>query len=253
MNFSQFLYRPLLATVAILSASGCASMEAQRNLNPDPNDRLNHMLQLDERAEQRGSQCREIWADRGKTVDCERIAREVDRLYAEFPYQQRVVLTHAFMQHDYGRRDSAQFLLDQLLGQPGSFPEAAILRSQLALAEGNMTRAKSLLKQQIKLAPDHAGLHETLSSVFYLEGQYDKSQHHLNLATILDAPDWRVTYHRGLILEAQDNTEAACHAYQGAAQLKPDFRAPIARLIGLSQHAACANSLKALRRAPRHS
>ncbi len=232
----------LLASVALLG--GCASMDSERERHPGPDGRLTRMLQADATLRDRGSDCHDWWGERGQTVDCERIHREIDRLYAEYPAHARVTLANAVLHYESGRRETAQFLLDQLLEQPAAFPEAAILRARIALTEGNTTRARHVLEQQTSLAPDHAELREALASAYFLEGQYDEADNQLRIALILGAPGWRADYHRGLILEAQGQPRLACEAFDSALQRRQDFPAALSRLIGLSADVGCEERLR---------
>lgn len=240
------LNRSCISLLLAALLGGCASMESQRERDPEPDARLDSMLELNEAAHRDGSQCREIWSAPGQTVDCQRVQREVDRLYAEFPNHERVIMANAVLQFDAGQMQNAQFLLDQLLARPGSHPEAAILRARIAVMEGNTRLAASVLQRQIALAPDYAELRETLASVHYLEGRYGEAQEALRLAALLGAPAWRIAYHRGLLHEASLQWPLACQAYFAAIQHKPDFRPAVARLLGLSHQPECGDVSQAL-------
>ncbi len=244
MRFFNRLGQASLLGTALLA--GCASLDGQRERHPEPDERLDRMLELNESARRDGSQCQEIWSAPGQTVDCQRVQREVDRLYAEFPDHERIMMANAVMQFDAGQMQNAQFLLDQLLAKPGSHPEAGILRARIAVMEGNTRLAASVLERQITLAPDYAELRETLASVYYFEGRYSESHEALRLASLLGAPAWRVSYHRGLLHEAGLQWPLACQAYFAAIQHKPDFRPAIARLLGLSGQPECADVSQAL-------
>ncbi len=228
--------------------AGCTSMDSRREREPDPNERLDQMLALSESARREGDQCHEIWTAKGQTVDCQRVQREVDRLYAEFPGNERIMMANAVLQYESGQVQNAQFLLDQLLARPGSHPEAAILRTRIALAEGNTRFAGALLERQINLAPDYAELREAQASVFYLQGRYTDAHEALRIAQLLGAPAWRTAYHRGLLHEASQELQLACNAYYAAIQLKPDLRAAVARLLGLSGEPECGDVSEALQR-----
>ncbi len=226
--------------------AGCASMDSQRERHPEPDERLDKMLQLNAAAQRDGSQCQEIWSAPGQTVDCQRVQREVDRLYAEFPNHERIIMANAVLQFEGGHLQNAQFLLDQLLAKPGSHPEAAILRARIAVMEGNTRLAATLLERQINLAPDYAELRETLASVHYLDGRYAQAHEALRLAVLLGAPVWRVDYHRGLLHEASQQMPEACQAYFSAIRHRPDFRPAVARLLGLSDQPQCGDVTRAL-------
>lgn len=235
--------RLLFTLAGALWLGACTSMDRMRERNPDPDERLNDLLHEYEEARRDGDLCRELWRVDSATIDCERIMREVERLYAEFPNHPRVLMTAAVMAYQSGRLEKAQFMLDQLLDRYGAQPEAAILRSQVALEQGNTTLARELLEREIRMAPDRSDLREALAAAFYIEGHYGKSRAALGLAGRLGAPGWRISYHHGLLCEAELNWEEACRFYSTALDQKADYLPAQSRLIGLSEHAACRDML----------
>lgn len=238
-----------LLTVLILGSvtlSGCASIDRMRTKYPEPNQRLDEMMQQRDQARKEGTQCFELYGIESSTTDCQRLQREVDRLYAEYPEQERIMMANAVFQYEMGRLETAQFLLDQLLSKSGPHPEAAILRSQIALSEGNITRARTVLQTQIQLAPDYAELHEALASTYYLEGQYEKAEHSLQVASVLGAAQWRLAYHRGLISEARNNPAQACRYYRDSIMDNREFRPAMARMLGLSENRQCSKIFETL-------
>lgn len=247
MNKNKTFWRALIMMCALPILGACASLDHQRNLNPDPNERLDEMLTENEQNRAAGKQCGEVANAKGMTVDCQRVSREVDRLYTEFPEQQRIIMANAVMQFDAGRRENAQFLLDQLLSMPGSHPEAAILRARIAVEEGNLAFAKTVLEKEINLSPEYADLYETLASIYYLEGRYKDASDQLKMATLLGAPHWRIAYHRGLLYEALKRPGDACASYQQAIERNPDFRPARARVIGMINEPACHTVIEATR------
>ncbi len=229
-----------LGAILTLLLGGCASTDGFRDRNPDPDTRLDLILSENLEARQRGDRCQNFPAEPGRSKDCQRLQREVARLYAEYPERERVLMANAVLQFDEGRYEAAQFLLDQLLAKPGSHPEAGILRARIALAEGNTTRARAVLEQQIRLRPDYAELHETVASAEYLDGNYEAALRSLRVAQLLGAPAWRLSYHRGLIEEARGHPDIACGHYRDATLQQSGFRPAVARMLGLSDNAACA-------------
>lgn len=235
-----------LLAISSLGSSGCASLDRVREENPEPNHRLDEMMSQRDKARQEGKQCYELYGIESSTTDCQRLQREVDRLYAEYPEQERIMMANAVFQYEMGRIEAAQFLLDQLLSSNGPHPEAAILRAQIALSEGNITRARTLLQNEIQLAPDYAELHEALASAYYLEGQYEKAEHSLQVASVLGAARWRLAYHRGLISEAQNNPVKACGYYRDSILENKEFRPAMARMLGLSENRQCSRLFETL-------
>ncbi|WP_373079975.1 tetratricopeptide repeat protein [Zhongshania sp.] len=227
----------LLASAFIMS--GCVSMDQHRDAHPDPDTRLNQMLAMYEKTDDFGNSCNELWNAYSATTDCERIQREVERLGIEFPNHPRIMMANATMQYQAGRPDKAQFTLDQLLADRGPHPEAAILRTKIALEEGNTARARAVLQKQIIISPSNFELREALASTYYIEGKYDEAAKALSAAGRLGAPGWRLSYHQGLIREARKDWKGACSLYLMSIEQRPDFQAPSARLIGLTEHESC--------------
>lgn len=239
MRNHSAIIRASLALGGALLMTACTSIDYMREKAPDPDMRLDHLLHQYEDARREGDLCRELWRVDSATIDCSRIMREVERLYAEFPNHPRVLMTTAVMAYQSGRLEKAQFMLDQALTRYGANPEAAILRSQIALQEGNTTLARELLERQIKMSPAHAPLREALAAAFYVEGHYDKARAALGLAGRLGAPGWRLSYHHGLLCEAELNWPEACRFYSTALDQKADYLPAQSRLMGLSEHAEC--------------
>lgn len=252
MNMREFA--PLSRVAAVLAGalllSACVSMDHMRERTPDPDDRLNHLLKEYEDARQAGDLCRELWKVDSATIDCSRVMREVDRLYVEFPNHPRVLMTAAVMAYQMGRLEKAQFMLDQMLDLYGAQPEAAILRSHIAIQEGNNTLAREVLEREIRMAPDRSDLREALAATYYVEGNYGKARAALGLAGRLGGPGWRLSYHHGLLCEAELQWEEACRFYSTALEQKPDYLPAQSRLMGLSEHAACRDMLLPFPRTP---
>src|SRR5262249_51761179 len=121
--------------------------------------------------------------------------RELERLALVGANQTPALSANAGVAYDDHRPQTAQQLLDQILAQPKSNPDAAALRARIAIEEGNLPFAKRLLEQQMVIAPDHAGLHETYGAALYVGGQLVEARRELTVAGALGAPRWRIAYH----------------------------------------------------------
>jgi tetratricopeptide (TPR) repeat protein len=164
---------------------------------------------------------------------CEQYRREIERLSAVCPAHVPTLMANAVISYDDGQREKAQQFLDRSLGQPGSHPDAAALRARIAIEEGNAPFARRLLEQQIRLAPNHAGLRETNGGALFLAGQLDGARRELAAAATLGAPAWRVAYHLGLIEEAAGRVAEARRYYAEAIAGNPGWATAQARLDGL--------------------
>ncbi len=226
--------------IALTALSGCGSLSQQPSEKAeDPNVQVDQALARYEATLASGSACQTAskgWSD---PVDCEGLLREVLQLYAAYPNNERVSLLAALMTYQAGRAEQAGYLLDQLLKGHKPRPEAAILRSRIAMEEGNLNLARTLLLQQIRLNPRHPQLHETLAAVHYLARNHAAAFNALALAERLGAPAWQVAYHRGLVFEQQQQRDAACQQYTLALSANRQFTAPQSRLVGMTDSPAC--------------
>jgi tetratricopeptide (TPR) repeat protein len=165
--------------------------------------------------------------------DCDHLRREIARLAVICPAHAPTLMANAVIAYDERRQADAQQLLDQILAQPRSYPDAAVLRGEIAIEEGNVPFALRMLNEQIKLVPDHAGLHETYAAALYLDGRMAEATSELTLAEALGAPPWRVAYHRGLIEEAAGRRDEAARYYAAAVEGNPGFQPAASRLKAL--------------------
>jgi tetratricopeptide (TPR) repeat protein len=134
--------------------------------------------------------------------------------------------------YDAKEPEKAQRYLDSVLAIEPTYPDAAVLRSQIAVEEGNMPFARRLLETQIGYRPDHPGLREALAGVCYLERDLEGARASLAAAEALHAPAWRVAFHRGLLAEFAGDGNEAQRQYQLCTDANPDFTPARARLDG---------------------
>lgn len=172
-------------------------------------------------------------AGQGRTSDCGRLRREIERLALVCPGHVPTLMANAVIAYDEHQPVKSQQFLDQILAEARSYPDAAVLRARIAIEEGNLPFARRLLKQQIKLTPDHAGLHETYGATLYLERQLPDAARELAVAGELGAPSWRIAYHLGLVAEASGRLEEARRYYTEALEANPGWAPARSRLKGL--------------------
>ena len=165
--------------------------------------------------------------------ECERLRREIERLAVVCPTHVPTLMANAVIAYDEHRTAQSQQLLDQILAQPRSYPDAAILRAQVAIEEGNVPFALRLLEERIRLAPDHSGLHETYAAALYLDGKLPEARGELTMAGALGAPRWRIAYHLGLVEEASGRRDEASRYYSEAVEANPAFEPAKSRLKAL--------------------
>ena len=166
-------------------------------------------------------------------LECLRLGREIQRLAVVCPQHVPTLMANAVIAYDEQRTAQSQQLLDQILAQPRSYPDAAILRAQVAIEEGNVPFALRLLEERIRLAPDHSGLHETYAAALYLDGKLPAAKGELTMAGALGAPRWRIAYHLGLVEEASGRRDEAVRYYSEAVEANPVFEPAKSRLKAL--------------------
>ena len=222
--------RYAVAFTAVALAGACASappLARQQCYNPDA--QLASLLQPLAALQAKG-------CDAGvgaRESECERLRREIARLAVVCPAHAPTLMANAVIAYDDHRPVDAQQLLDQILAQPRPFPDAAALRAQMAIEEGNIPYAARLLQEQIRLVPDHAGLHEAYAAALYVDGKLTDARSELMFAESLGAPRWRIAYHLGLIEEAQGRRDEATRFYAEAVMGNPDFQPAQSRLRAL--------------------
>src|SRR5258705_11637123 len=224
--------RPWCAALFIsLMASGCATtspLVRQECYNPDA--QLASLLQPLEDLRAKG--CVAGNAQRGDS-ECERLRREIERLAAVCPQHVPTLMANAIIAYDEQRPAQSQQLLDQILAQPRSYPDAAVLRARIGIEEGNLPFALRLLEERIRLAPDHSGLRETYAAALYLTGRLTEARSELATAGALGAPRWRIAYHLGLVEEASGRRDEAVRYYTEAVAGNPGFQPAEGRLRAL--------------------
>lgn len=225
---------PIILLVAAFAwLAGCASHHEKAVY--DPVGKLAETLVEYEVAE-REINCESM---QNRALDCEGLASALAELQLQYPNNSSIALSGAIVYFQLGRYQDSQVLLDQLLAQPYANPEAAVLRSQIALMEGNFSLARSVLSRQIQLVPDNPELYGAKAASYYLEGRYEKARTALQAADRLGMTNWRTHYHMGLLYEAQEQWSMACHHYAKVLAQQPDHSATLGRLLMLSGHSDC--------------
>jgi tetratricopeptide (TPR) repeat protein len=222
--------RAALAISLMTGACAAATPPLLRQQCYDPDAQLAKLLQpLDAL---RAQNCVAADPRRGAS-ECERLRREIERLAVVCPLHAPTLMATAVIAYDEQRPAQSQQILDQILAQPRSYPEAAVLRARIAIEEGNVPFARRLLEDRIRLAPDHAGLHETYAAALYLDGQLPEVRRELAMAGALGAPRWRIAYHLGLVEEASGRRDEASRYYAEALQANPGWAPAESRLKAL--------------------
>jgi len=229
--------RRVWSVVAVwFAVTGCAThspLVYQQCYNADV--QLGHELR--ELEEHRAKGCTE-GLSRGGGSECDRLELEIARLAVVCPGHAPTLMANAVIAYDEHRPQDSQQYLDQILSQPRPYPDAAVLRAQIALEEGNVPFARRLVEQEIMLVPDHAGLHEVRAATFFVDRRLDDARAELVRAGALGAPRWRVAYHLGMIEELSGHPDQAARLYMEALQGNPAFTAADSRLRALRASSA---------------
>lgn len=172
-------------------------------------------------------------------VDCFRLASELSALYLQYPNHKRILMASALVEFEIGNTNTSQQLLDILLSKRGAYPEAAILRSRIAMEDGNLNLARTIIKRQLNLTPYNPYLYEIQAAYYYAEGHYKKALQAIRSAELFLKDDWRISYHRGIIYEAQKQWYKACKEYKGVLKRAPNNQILQAKILLLRHHAGC--------------
>lgn len=220
-----------------LVMTGCASQQKFIGEIEDPEQEVTRLIEHELTNIQSGEYCRPD--PQSPFNGCDGALQRLTQLFTKFPDYERLQLALAVSYQARNKNREAQYYLDLLLKKDRPRPEAAILAAKLAMEEGNTRRAETLLNAQKRLNPMHAGIHETLAAVFYLNHEPEKGFSALAAAEQLGAPAWRVAYHRGLLYELSKNESAACAQYAKSYTEKASFRLPEGRILGLTHNPIC--------------
>ncbi|MBI5363312.1 MAG: hypothetical protein HZA53_09040 [Planctomycetes bacterium] len=220
----------LLPALALLALTACISNDwGHRPQSANPDKRLADLMESYEHAKSHHDQ------GDGTShilVDAERVKNEVERLAIEFPRHVPTLMANAVLAFDHAEYQKCQSYCDRLFSIEPIHADAAVLRSQVAIREGDLPFAKRLLETQKSYTPDHARVREALSATYYLMKDYDAAGRELAAAEQLGAAPWRVAYNRGLIAEAKGDPKGAIAAYEVALATNPDFAPARSRLAG---------------------
>jgi Flp pilus assembly protein TadD len=159
-------FRLSTVIVVALVSSACSTSQTKREYQPD--DQLTAMLKQYNVNQTDGVNCQGY---QSAISDCERLSNDLGALSMTYPQHQQIGFTAAIVYHQIGRDVDSQMVLDRLLSQQQPVSEVAILRSKLAMQEGNINLARTVLQRQVQLQPDHPELHATLAASYYLEGR----------------------------------------------------------------------------------
>ncbi len=222
-----------LIALALFGLASCTSpADGYRDDRVNPDVRLLSLVDTYQRGK---------WESKGErgsaVVDPRRAAHEIEKLALEFPHHVPTLFTVAAIAFEEGGREKAASYLDVLFYVQPVHPEAGVLRSRIAIADGNLPAAERVLRQQIRYTPDHAGLREALGAVLFLAGSHADARAELEVAGRLGAPSARIAFNQGLVSESEGQFTAAAGYYAEALEAEPGFAQAASRLAGLRAEA----------------
>lgn len=181
----------------------------------------------------------EINCSGNTSINCYQLLWDLQQLHLKYPDYDDISLALARTYFESERYQDSQVILDRILDSNIASDEPVVLRSQIALQDGNINLSRTLAENYIDIIPDSPHLYEILAASYYMEGRYDKALVAIESADRLGSPSWRGHYHMGLIDEARENWSSACNHYSEALADNPGFRQAISRLLLLSRHESC--------------
>lgn len=212
--------RLLIASLFAIVAPSCAVWDPDHE--PDPDVSLRDLLAPFENRD------RELDA-----VTRERLRFAVERLATRHPGHVASQVAAGALAFESGEPQRAQNFVDRALTLQPNHVEARNLRIRIAVADGSLDLARKLVDDGLRLRPDSSLLYESSAWVHQLRGEMDQALAALEAAETLEAPRWRLRFHRGLIEELRGNFDAARKHYEGALDDNKDCREARQRLAGL--------------------
>jgi len=214
------------AGVLLLLVTSCKTNYSfgHRDASLNPDARLAGLVSDYEKSKKGNASTNEL------VIDHSAAWLQIERLAVEYPRHVPTLMANAAIAYEEREKEKSKRYLDALFSVEHSHPDAAVLRSRVALDEGNMPLARRVLETQIAYTPYEAGVHEAYSSVLYMSRDLDGAIREINLAEKQGAPKWRVAYNRGLIAEAAGRHTDAQRYFQAAVDENPEFAPARARL-----------------------
>jgi len=210
---------PFVILFFLLTANGCSVWDP--DYEPDPDQALQDVLapvrddaKLD-------------------AVTLERLQFAVERLATRHPAHVPSQVAAASLAFDRGQPQRAQGYVDRAMKLDPGNVEARCMRVRIAVTDGSLDLARKLIDDGLRMRPDAAKLYESSAWLHQLDGRYDDALRALEAATTLEAPKWRVEFHRGLVEELRGDFAKAKTHYQAAKKANPDCVEAQQRLAGL--------------------
>lgn len=173
------------------------------------------------------------------------------------PAHAEALLQQALQHHQAGRHGPAALGYAEVRkARPNSF-EAHHLGGAVALQQGRIDEAVSLLRRAVQLRSSSGTTHMCLGLAYSQLGQMTEADKALKTAVRLEPDNFEAWSNLASILVLSGHLPAAVEAYQKSVQLRPDFAqgwtglGSVLQLLGKSQE-AIVHHTRALQLNPRH-
>ena len=206
---------------AVVAAPGCKVWDP--DYEPDPDQHLRQLLAPFDKGP-------------GPTDEParERLRFAIERLATRHPGHVPSQLAASALAFESGEPQRAQGYVDRALSLEPANVQARCLRVRIAVADGSLDLARKLVDDGLRMRPDAAPLYESSGWLHLLDGRYDDALRALDAAESLDAPAFRIRFHRGLIAEQRGNLDDAAAHYRAALEANSGCEAARQRLTGLT-------------------
>jgi tetratricopeptide (TPR) repeat protein len=213
--------RLLITSLLAIATPSCATWDP--DYEPDPDVSLRDLLApLKENSAPLDS------------VAQERLRFAVERLATRHPGHVPSQIAASALAIESGESQRAQGYIDRVLSLEPTNVEARCLRIRIAVADGSLDLARKLVDDGLRLRPDSAALYESSAWLYQLRNRMDAALAALDAAETLNAPKWRICFHRGLIAELSSNYDNARQHYEDALAANNGCTEARQRLAGLT-------------------
>lgn len=227
----------LAAPLALLGAFGlaaCAHAPHARHDSADADARLAAALKEWDQAHSTGMNNGAVYDKEQVVVDSGAAKLHVEQISLEYPRHVPTLVMCAQLCYQTGEFEKAAAYADRALALQADNNFAGIIRAQAALADGNIPKAREVVRRQLALTPDSCYLHEVMAGIEFYSGDIEACEREVGLAERYGSDPWRIAYHRGLVAEKRGNEAEAKKQYEKSAQLCPTSEFARSRMNGIA-------------------
>ena len=157
-------------------------------------------------------------------ADRRAVGAELRALSLDHPRHVSTILADAVLSLEEGRTARGRSLLETVLRLEPDHVDAVALATRESTRSGDLAGAHRRLDAALQQKPDEPLLYESRAATYFVEGRYAEALQALDRADALaGSATWRSEFHRGLIAEAQGQTDAAIALFARCQELAPDY------------------------------